>query len=394
MVNTEKRRLLFVVHGYNNKAGVEEHVKLLVSYLRSNYEISVCFPENNSIVLMQDGRGLIRYPGDQIDLIAPYHSEKSEWAFSQILKRVQPDVIHFEHFLNWPLAIIEQACASGIPVVVSFHDYYAITPIFRMQGAHDARETTSLDYSMRNFGADLTSYLKTRQHSLISSLQYAKALVVPSEYLAQQLEQIFPYKFKVIENGIRPFSVLDESRAWDGVRFGYVGTMDSEKGWEMLLDAFSEVRRSYPDTQLHFYGGVGDSVKEHSGIIFHGAYKRSELPKILSNINIGVIPSLFPETYSLVLSELWQGRIAPIVSDIGAMSARVQDGVNGKKFKAGDKDSLVTAMRWFLEHDEWRSWSLPTPRHVEAMGAEYDELYCNIMKPRNVETSFQMVENG
>ena len=170
--------------------------------------------------------------------------------------------------------------------------------------------------------------------------------------------------------------------------------MDTEKGWEMLLDAFSDVRSAYPDTQLHFYGGVGDSVKEHSGIVFHGAYKRSELPKILSNINIGVIPSLFPETYSLVLSELWQGKITPLVADIGAMSARVHDGVDGKKFEAGNKESLVASMKWFLEHDEWRTWVFPVPRHVDAMGAEYDELYSSIIKPRSVETSYQMVENG
>jgi glycosyltransferase involved in cell wall biosynthesis len=132
-----KPKLLFVVHGYNNKAGVEEHVKLLVSYLRNNYQISVCFPDGNSIVLMQDGAGLLRYPGDQIDLIAPYHTQKSEWAFAQILNRVSPDIIHFEHFLNWPLSIIDQATAKGVPVVVNFHDYYALTPSYTMQGAEN-----------------------------------------------------------------------------------------------------------------------------------------------------------------------------------------------------------------------------------------------------------------
>lgn len=378
--DSAKPKLLFVVHGYNNKAGVEEHVKLLVSYLRNNFQISVCFPESNSILLMQDGAGLLRYPGDQIDLIAPYHSEKSEWAFSQILNRVKPDIIHFEHFLNWPLSIIDKATSYGAPVVITFHDYYALTPSYTMQGAKDSSELVSKVYSERLFGADISDYLLNRRNTLVRSFQHAKRLIVPSEYLANQLKQVFPYDFQVIENGIKPFTLQDTSRAWDGLRFGYIGTMQPQKGWELLLEAFNTIQPEFPDAQLRIYGGIADPSYSHPGISFHGLYKRVELPRILSEINVGVIPSLFPETYSLVLSELWQGGVAPLVSDIGAMKARVQDGVNGKKFEAGNKNSLVDALRWFLSNEEWRTWQLPQPRLVDSMGAEYEAIYNELLQ--------------
>ena len=328
---------------------------------------------------MQDGAGLLRYPGDQIDLIAPYHTEKSEWAFNQILNRVNPDIIHFEHFLNWPLSIIDLATSRNIPVILTLHDYYALTPAYTMQGCESVSELVSKEYSFEHFGADISDYLVSRRNTFIRSFQYLKKIIVPSQYLANRLRQVFPYEFSVVENGIKPFNPIDVNKDWDGVRFGYIGTMQPHKGWTLLIDAFSSVHAEYPNSQLRIYGGIPDFSVPCPGVSFSGLYKRSELPRILSEINVGVIPSLFPETYSLVLSELWQGQVAPLVSDIGAMQARVQDGVNGKKIQAGDKTSLINGLKWFIENDEWRSWHFPQPRLVEEMSAEYNKYYQEIL---------------
>ena len=372
-------KLLYVVHGYHNRAGVEEHVKLLAASIRNRYQISICFPESSSIVLMQEGAAALRYPADLIDMIAPYHAEKTEAAFAQILKRVDPDLIHIVHFLNWPISVIDQAAAFGKPLIISFHDYYAVTPYYTMQGESDPNETISSAYSLRFFESDISDYLRNRRLVLLRSLQQAKRLIVPSTYLQSQLSKVFPYHFQVIENGIRAFTVRAADRDWPELRFGYVGTLLPQKGWELLLNAFAAVQPDFPEAQLHFYGGVVDPCYKLPGVSFHGLYNRSELPRILSEINVGIIPSLFPETYSLVLSELWQGGVVAAVADIGAMSARVIDGVNGKKFKAGDIESLVDTLRWFLMNDSWRSWQLPLPRLSEAMADDYDALYQHVL---------------
>ena len=381
-MGTSKAKILYVVHGYHNRAGVEEHVKLLAAGIRNRYQVSICFPESSSIVLMQEGASPVRYPGDLIDLIAPYHAERSEYAFSQILKRVDPDIVHIVHFLNWPLSIIDQAAAFGKPLIVSFHDYYAVTPYYTMQGEGDPHETVSTAYSLRFFESDISDYLRNRRLVLTRSLQQAKSLIVPSVYLKTQLAKVFPYQFEVIENGIRPFTA-SAARDWPELRFGYVGTLLPQKGWELLLNAFAALQPDYPEAQLHFFGGVVDPCYKLPGVSFHGLYNRSELSRIVSEINVGIIPSLFPETYSLVLSELWQGGVVAAVADIGAMSDRVIDGVNGKKFKAGDLDSLIATLRWFLANDAWRSWQLPQPRLGEAMAADYDSLYQQTLFPEN-----------
>ncbi len=379
-----KPKLLYVVHGYTNRAGIEEHVKLLSASLRHRYKISICFPESSSIVLMEEGGSVLRFPADLIDLIAPYHAGKSEYAFSQILKRVNPDLIHIVHFSNWPLSIIDLAASSGKPLIISFHDYYAITPSYTMQGESDPNETLTPAYSLRFFESDISDYLRSRRHMLVRSLQHAKRLIVPSQYLKTQLSKAFPYRFEVIENGIKPF-IVRAKRDWPELRFGYVGIMLPQKGWELLLNAFAAVQPDFPEAQLHFYGGVVDPCYKLPGVSFHGLYNRGELPRILSEINVGIIPSLFAETYSLVLSELWQGNVVAAVADIGAMSDRVIDGVNGKKFKAGDLSSLADTLRWFLENQCWREWRMPAPRLVDEMSVDYDNLYREVLQETGAE---------
>ena len=51
--------------------------------------------------------------------------------------------------------------------------------------------------------------------------------------------------------------------------------------------------------------------------------------------------SIWPETYCITLSEVWQAGIVPIVSDIGALGERVTHGVNGYKVPFGEPGPVV-----------------------------------------------------
>jgi hypothetical protein len=57
-----------------------------------------------------------------------------------------------------------------------------------------------------------------------------------------------------------------------------------------------------------------------------GRFHPEELPNILakSGAVIGFLPSVWPETYSYVLSEYYRFGLHPVVFDIGAQSERVK----------------------------------------------------------------------
>jgi len=117
-------------------------------------------------------------------------------------------------------------------------------------------------------------------------------------------------------------------------------------------------------------------------VTFHGTYQPGDVPRLAAQVDVAVIPSEYPETYSLVLSEMWQAGLPVLVSDLGALDERVQDGVNGRKFKAGEVADLAKSLCWFLETDAWRMWTIPGPRWFRPWRRNLTRFMENYWPPR------------
>lgn len=349
---------------------------MLARELAAHFDVFIAFPEDGRLWLLSPTGEPQSFPGNDLSIIAPYNAPQAEASLAQILEIVRPDLVHIVHFVYWHLGVIDQITASGLPTVASFHDFFLLTPHWTMQG-QDARDTLLRPYAVATFGEDVSDYLQMRRAALLNSLQRVRALIVPSPYLRRQLEPYFPFDFQVIEYGIHPFEPLQVRKDWPELRFGYVGGIPRQKGWESLLLAFEKVRCKGKHVKLRMYGG--DSKVSLPDVTFHGQYNQTDLPQIMSEIDVGVVPSLFAETYSLALSEMWQGKVIAAVSDIGALGERVVDGVNGKKFRAGDIESIAQTLEWFATHQEWRCWTPPTPRVAAEMAEEYRQLYLSLL---------------
>ena len=87
------------------------------------------------------------FPGGATPLFEPEAAADKARILLQSFRRQGLDVIHVQHFLHWPLTVIDRAVDYGVPVVVSFHDFYAVTPLFTMQGAEDPEQTFTAAWS-------------------------------------------------------------------------------------------------------------------------------------------------------------------------------------------------------------------------------------------------------
>jgi glycosyltransferase involved in cell wall biosynthesis len=145
-----------------------------------------------------------------------------------------------------------------------------------------------------------------------------------------------------------------------------------------LLKAFQILKAELPNIELHYFGGGQGAPAASPGVTFHPAYEAEQLPEIMSSFSVGVIPSLFPETYSYVLSELWMAGKPVAASRIGSLAERIRDGENGKLFTPGNVPSMIETLRWYAQSDEWRSWNIERPRKMETMLDDYKKLYASI----------------
>ena len=379
----KKPKLLYVLHCYYNRAGTEKHTQELAKKLAANYEISILYPEGNSLGLIQNGEKVASFPADPCPFpVTPYRLPQTEKSIKQVISQLNPDLIHIQHFIYWPLAVLDQLLSFGKPLILSFHDYYAVTPHFTMQGVENAEETLLQGYSEKIFGQDINKYLEQRREVFKNSIAKVPLCIVPSSYLGTQLNQLFPREYRVVEHGIEPFQNKERQSPEDlgELVFGYIGSLLPQKGWHSLLNAFVEVRKRFPKSSLRFYGGEAPpDLPELDGISFHGVYEQEQLTQITSEFDIGIIPSTFAETHCFTLSELWMGRKPAIASDIGALSQRIKQEINGKKFKAGDIESIVDTISWMLSNSDWKEWEIPKPRLLDDMIAEYDEIYKNFL---------------
>ena len=354
---------------------------MLARELGAEYHVGIIFPHQGQICLIEDGREVSALPGDVPQFpVTPEHQPLTERAFSELASRFSPDIIHIQHFHNWPLSVLELALDVGCPVAMTFHDYYTLTPHWTMQYVSDVKETLSPEYSKRIFGSDISPYLNSRRALIAKALPRLKLAITPSQFVKTELQKIFPLDFRVVEWGIPEFPRSPRKPNPEALVFGCVGSLIPQKGWESLLKAFPLVRKQSPGAELHFYGGGSTyNGPPVPGVQFHGIYYPKDIPEVCSRFDVGVIPSIFAETFSLVLSELWMAGRAVAVADIGALGERVRDKVNGVKFPAGDCQGIAQALLWFTMERQWLNWEVPKPRTLPSMVAEFNTLYRNLL---------------
>ena len=389
------RSILYVSHALFNRAGVEQHIRDLRSALStspnstighnlhsSDFQIWILFRDHTKAVLLA--------PDDQLTVaeveppswpLAPLHSPQAEAFVIKALQLSKPDLIHIHHFHNWHLSLLEQLLSHKRPTLLTFHDYFAITPHWTMQGAPSPHACFSSAYSQTIFKRDLSTQLNQRRQYLNQQFSAMQLCIAPSAFCAETIQQIYPLTIRVIEHGIAPLTnaqaLLPKVMAPDTVRFTFVGSLIPQKGWELLLSSFRNLRSRTKQAHLTFLGGT--PMPDEEQINFVAAYEPENLPALLRSTDIGIIPSLFCESYCLTLSELFRSGIPAIASDCGALSTRVIDGINGKKFTAGDPAALSATLNWFVEHDRWRKWQIAPPRFINAMAEEYRTLYSSFL---------------
>ena len=79
-----------------------------------------------------------------------------------------------------------------------------------------------------------------------------------------------------------------------------------------------------------------EKAKEDPRIEFKGYYEFNDVEKILQDIDVVIVPSIWYENAPLTISTSLAYGIPVITSDVGGMSEAIKDGQNGLTFRIGD----------------------------------------------------------
>lgn len=208
------------------------------------------------------------------------------------------------------------------------------------------------------------------------ALRQARAVIVPSDYLAGLLKMHYPdVQSVVIPNGIGTtpdvaLPIPTPGGPWSETArvFAVVGALGPHKGSETLLRVAAALADrdsvgvviGYTDAQL----SPGWIVPGR--LYVHGRYAPDELPGLLAGYKakLAYFPNMVPESFSYALSEVWQAGVPALVPAIGALGERVRTA--GAGWLLDDPlDAAAAAAR--IEH-------LLSPAGAPALAAARDKL--------------------
>ncbi len=336
-----------------------------------------------------------------------YRNERIGALLEDYLGEFQPDVVHVQHCRGLSASILEALRRRGVPHVLTIHDYWYLCQRFnllrgegslcsgpmggtrcgRCQGLSpidatvgDLRRYRLARSIMKVLPQRVRKHFVPRWHKVVrvpvDKAYYLRVYADRTSYLMDQVRKTrhltAPSAFArdvYVHHGVSKerFAVIPcgiDLKRWKGferkpsaiLRFGFLGTLLPSKGVHVLLEAYSQVRNRRSSLMLFgdtyadpIYTYEMYSLAERCGAWIVGPYENQHLPEILSEIDVLVVPSLWHETYGIVLREGQLSGAPIIASRIGALREAIREGADGFLVEPGDSQELAAKMRRFVE---------------------------------------------
>jgi glycosyltransferase involved in cell wall biosynthesis len=367
-----------------------------------------------------------------------YRSEPVAAAFGKFLDRVRPDLIHFHHVTCLSTTCVHEAKARGISIVYTLHDFWLLCPRgqllrrdlslcethtdadcvrcmayqLRLSGGHAQMQALSewaawlkrfrlpkelygrlASRPFRNETAAIEQ-VRTRTAHILEMCALVDRFVSPSRFLRERYVEfgIPAEKIAVHDYGFDTGGWTRGARgptAAGPLRVVYLGTWIPSKGVHVLLEAFRELDPARAILNVYGYAVPYDGVENYEGqlrqlaghaphIRFPGAYTSDEVPRMLADADVVVVPSIWYENSPLTIHEAFLAGVPVVTAGHGGMAELVKDQVSGLTFQAGNPASLRRALRRLIENrgllENLRA-NIPTVKSIEDNAKELDAIY-------------------
>lgn len=351
----------------------------------------------------------------------------------EYVREVEPDIIHAMHFQGLSASVIEVFKESGAPVVYTATDFWSICPVVdlrrhdgvmcrgpelkhcirciasrypgsRMKAALDRTpdalvqaagklSETSLSQAFRPLRQ--VEALKERPDKIREAANTLDHVIAPTELTRDLL----------VANGVKGRSMevshygIDTSGTRDApknhnvpppLRVGFIGTLGPHKGCDLLIKAFEKLPDL--DATLTIYGNLERFKSFVSGlrrlaggderITFAGTFPPEEIGRVLSGMEVLVVPSRWYENTPLVVYSAFAAGTPVVATDLGGLSEVVRPGENGLLFELENEEDLARQLRRLYEEpgllEKLRSGIGPV-KTVEENADELEKLYATLL---------------
>ncbi len=232
-------------------------------------------------------------------------------------------------------------------LIIPIHDYYAVCPNYTLLNSDgEFCEIPSLEIckacmasnnlewkTFFNDSSDVEHWreewtsLFTIAHTILCFSHSSK------ELLLRAYKEIEENKIKIIPHEVPAMPAISRepsSVEKTSVIIGVLGAINQAKGARVLKDLVKEIEKRDLNIQVVLIGEISEHIKsKHFKVT--GRYQREELPELVQQyeIDIFLIPSVCPETFSYTTQEIMMMNMPLMVFNLGAPAERVKEYANG-----------------------------------------------------------------
>jgi len=268
--------------------------------------------------------------------VFPYIFNLRAWIkFRKILKEFKPDVIHINniYYHSSPSILVP---LKNIPTLMTLHSYEIICPAGTLI-------FPSLKPCKNSFGKNCIRCIgkmryypeKIKRIILKRLLKNIDMFIVPSNHIKKELKKRGFDSIKRTYNGIKP---LKYSKIEKNNNLLYVGRLSKEKGVKYLLKAMPMTIKKLPKVHLDIVGdgpekdnliNLTKKLKLEKNVTFIGQIPNKKIEKYYKKSSIVIIPSICPESFSLVGIEAMSVGRSVVASNVGAIPEWLEDEKTG-----------------------------------------------------------------
>lgn len=326
------------------------HSTLMVTHLLGGGAAQ--FYERRKSRLLQEGGNVITLFFSPVDSLyhvvasSPENKTALQYSAQDVSSALAPlyqvDSIEINEVASYPKiqeilhGIEDLKVTSSASLTTYIHDYLPLCPSLNLltpNNAYCALPTNanacsacyrSHCFHRSSFPETIGLYRKT-WHSVLSSSDQVICFSESSRILLERIYGELNNLYVKPHETIHLAQVDRSTYAHNGIRVGILGNLTLHKGSKIvqeLLDAAGTVE----DLNISFIQlGINSDNIEHPLFTSVNEYAREDLPKLVSNLEIDVflLPSIWPETFSFTCSEIIDMELPIACFDLGAPAERV-----------------------------------------------------------------------
>lgn len=263
---------------------------------------------------------------------------------AEAARLVGAGVVNIEGTAGWPPAALRSLSGRGWKLVVSLHDFALFCPrphlieepVTRFCGySRDAARCAACLGATWELPAGFVEAWRRDSDGLLAA---ADAVVFSSGFLLRRHEELFPAARSGLRRIIEPPAPGDEAgraaaptrsiRREGPLRVAFVGAFRPHKGATVLLELLRRSALAGRPVRWSVLGSGDPALLREArrrGARVVGHYRAGSLARRLREmeIDVALLLSVWPETYSLTLTECRAAGVPVVSFDLGAIADRI-----------------------------------------------------------------------